>query len=886
MDDNEARYPVSGFENRFDTKPKRQDVSWEKWVQVLSRRDVRAEKDGKLFSPAAYAPLGRRSNEAVECLSMLVIDLDGCGFREVEAAFASRDLACVAYTTHSHTEDKPRWRVVAPLDRRVSPDGWREWYEATCTMLVGGYWDRSCSDPARMHYLPSCPESRKSLAQTVVLAGDPIEADLTPYRILPPESEIRETASSIDRLLRGHVPDGEKHNTLRSAVRAMRGRGYAIEAARLVVDQVLRRWESEGRLERPFAAERKSWDRDLDKVWAKFSPDEPDEEERPSVCCNGQELYLALTEVRQGVESVKDQATLFVSSGRVVSVVETDEGGVRLEEAGGAAAAAELSRLVRFYKVSSKGDVSNCYPPKELVAAWLESPDHGDLRRISMVCPGPTMRRDGTFATAPGYDDASCWFLSAGYGRFDFLTGESPAESIEWLDRELFGDFGFVDAASRANAFALMFLPFVRALVDGPTPMHLVQAPTQGSGKGKLLQACLMPYFGREVSLTPVPRDEDEMRKKIATALFSGARVVAFDNVVRKFESESLDAALTSSVYEDRKLGSSSALAAKNLAVWCATLNNPTLSTDLARRSCTIVIDPNVERPWERTSFRHPHLERWIKDNLFAIRQRVLNVLAGWSAVGMTHGSSIPIGSFESYAHVLGGILASCGVEGFLANHSQAFDAMAEESAAWGHLLERLSETCGHRFSTSDVWNELTEEGHRHEVVKSILGDGSDGSIKRRLGWKLKQIEGRVLGGFRLVRLGMFAGAMTYRVAEVENGEKPTKKPTNAFEPGNGPHGGFLGDGSEETHQGGRLENGPLVGFGGFQSLPRVSKIQNNTYKDAYTHVGNGETNPPKPTTHQEPASGQPADPEQDLTDPFSAASIAADEEGVDLDDI
>jgi hypothetical protein len=51
---------------------------------------------------------------------------------------------------------------------------------------------------------------------------------------------------------------------------------------------------------------------------------------------------------------------------------------------------------------------------------------------------------------------------------------------------ELFGDFPFATDADRTNALGALLLPFVRELVDDPTPLHLIEAPSPGIGKGLL----------------------------------------------------------------------------------------------------------------------------------------------------------------------------------------------------------------------------------------------------------------------------------------------------------------------------------------------------------------------------------------------------------------
>ena len=50
-----------------------------------------------------------------------------------------------------------------------------------------------------------------------------------------------------------------------------------------------------------------------------------------------------------------------------------------------------------------------------------------------------------------------------------------------------------MDNADLANAVAAFILRFVRLLIEGPTPLHLIESPTPGSGKGLLADVCNCP---------------------------------------------------------------------------------------------------------------------------------------------------------------------------------------------------------------------------------------------------------------------------------------------------------------------------------------------------------------------------------------------------------
>jgi hypothetical protein len=51
---------------------------------------------------------------------------------------------------------------------------------------------------------------------------------------------------------------------------------------------------------------------------------------------------------------------------------------------------------------------------------------------------------------------------------------------------ELAGDFPFVSDSDRAHWLAALLLPFVRRMINGPTPLHFVEAPCNGAGKSLL----------------------------------------------------------------------------------------------------------------------------------------------------------------------------------------------------------------------------------------------------------------------------------------------------------------------------------------------------------------------------------------------------------------
>jgi putative DNA primase/helicase len=132
---------------------------------------------------------------------------------------------------------------------------------------------------------------------------------------------------------------------------------------------------------------------------------------------------------------------------------------------------------------------------------------------------------------------------------------------------ELLGDFTFKDPASRAHAFAAIVLPFVRQMIDGPTPLHLLDAPVEGTGKTLLASAISLISTGRDAQTIPDAGNEEEWRKRITAILLDAPTFILLDNLNRTPDSSALAAALTTRSWKDRLLGYSKTVNLPNRAV-------------------------------------------------------------------------------------------------------------------------------------------------------------------------------------------------------------------------------------------------------------------------------------------------------------------------------
>ena len=109
-------------------------------------------------------------------------------------------------------------------------------------------------------------------------------------------------------------------------------------------------------------------------------------------------------------------------------------------------------------------------------------------------------------------------------------------------------------------------------------------------------------------------------------------------------------------------------------SVWIATGNNPTVSTEISRRTVRIRLDARFDRPWLRSGFRHQDIRQWAKVHRGELVWASLTIIRAWIAAGRPEGTST-LGMFEQWSKVMGGILQVAGIPGFLGNSVEFYDS-------------------------------------------------------------------------------------------------------------------------------------------------------------------------------------------------------------------
>jgi len=410
----------------------------------------------------------------------------------------------------------------------------------------------------------------------------------------------------------------------------------------------------------------------------------------------------------------------------------------------------ELARLISWYTVTKHGE-RDAEPPtnvvRDLLAFPLEFPE------INSIVQVPTYDQSWQLELIPGYHPVSKNYYVPSVS-INPIPAKPTKQDAQWaldlLLNHVFVDFAFASRADLAHALALTILPFVRSAIKGPTPLHLVEANSQGAGKGLLVKTALSIGLGPGVWSSPtVNGNEDEIRKGITTGLTKGYSVFFMDNLTALF-SPTLAAAITEDGWVDRILGRTDSIEMPINWIWAATGNNLKVSQDFPRRSLLIRLVPAEWKPWRRPdeTFRHPDLRGWVSEHRAELVEAVLILIQSWVAAGKPTVPITPMGSFENWSRVMGSILAFHDVKGFLENREALFDAADATSAMWEEFTSKWWE----RHSDKIVGvSELYEVAKEVESLDIGARTADERAQKMSLGKRLQQQLDRIYGDYQIL---------------------------------------------------------------------------------------------------------------------------------------
>lgn len=176
--------------SRMEKKWKNNEISWEDFCKRVSTTQITTEtvdeyrkmsksqqdsiKDVGGFV-AGHLKAGRRKNGTVLCRSMLTLDMDH-GSADIldELDMFNSHKMCI-YSTHKHTPEAPRLRLIMPLTRDVSEDEYPAVARKVAQEIGMDMFDDTTYQPHRLMYWPSTSFNGEYIFR--VMEGDIVDPD-------------------------------------------------------------------------------------------------------------------------------------------------------------------------------------------------------------------------------------------------------------------------------------------------------------------------------------------------------------------------------------------------------------------------------------------------------------------------------------------------------------------------------------------------------------------------------------------------------------------------------------------------------------------------------------------------------------------------------------
>lgn len=415
-----------------------------------------------------------------------------------------------------------------------------------------------------------------------------------------------------------------------------------------------------------------------------------------------------------------------------------------------------ITQSCKLLKVDAEGDLVPAHPTDWAVKGVQHRGTWPGIRFLDGVSSTPILRADGTILTTPGYDQSTGIYLDCGSlvaSVPDNPTRDEAQEAALQL-QDVFADFPFEELHHLSAAVAMVLTPFARQAFRGPAPLFLIDANVRGSGKSLLSDAVGLIVLGDDLPRMSNPEDDDEARKRITSLAIRGDSICLIDNIINEFGGAALDAALTSTRWQDRILGRSEIVDMPLPITWIGTGNNVGLRGDTARRICHIRLNCREERPEDRQGFRHADLRGFVRENRAQLVGAVLTILRAFHVAGRPQANLSGWGSYEGWSSVVRQAVVWLG----LPDPAQGRIELMNRSDTQLQALRQLIE-CWHEVdpqdqgvTTAGLLDLLSRNRDGYHGVREALLEMCGGTADklpgvRAVGNKLRHIRGRIIGG-------------------------------------------------------------------------------------------------------------------------------------------
>jgi hypothetical protein len=522
------------------------------------------------------------------------------------------------------------------------------------------------------------------------------------------------------------------------------------------------------------------------------TPGQPPPDQRPDIII-GPDITRIVDEVQTALLGLPDAPVLYQRARRLCVIargvkppkwlhrpqdipVSIEASSAHLWElAGQAAKWWKLDKRAKKYELA--------LPPKWFVEA-LQGRDGWPFPVLEGIVCSPTLRPDGSLLGTPGYDPDTGLLLdtnSTTFPRIPFCPTLDNARTAIGHLQQAFIDFPFAESWHFSAALAAVLSLVCRYAIMGNVPLFAIRANTRGSGKSLLADVVSIIGTGRAAPRWPQVTEDEEERKRLLTVALAGYPAIHIDNVTKPLGSPALDLALTAPSFSDRILGKHDSREAPLSMVWLASGNNMQFKGDTARRIVPIDLDPQMERPEERTGFQHNPLTPWVQQERPRLTVAALTIIKAFFEAGCPAQGVTPMGSFEQWSDLIRQALIWAGE----ADPNEGRKDIEAESDPQYERLATLLDAWTQCYPKNDAWTLAQVKGdiqtraalspqppNAWNVLQEALGAfdpryDSKNLNTQVLGYEFRKFQGRTIAGRRFVTAGISHHAQQWAIEQV-----------------------------------------------------------------------------------------------------------------------
>lgn len=422
-----------------------------------------------------------------------------------------------------------------------------------------------------------------------------------------------------------------------------------------------------------------------------------------------------------------------------------------------------LCQVAFWLRVPEDGNSYLINPPPNIAKTILGRFGEWKFPHLSGVILTPTLRNDGTIIEDLGYDEQTRLFLLDKPPMPPLKNEPSKHDALECLNQleTLISGFPFVDEASKSVALSAMITPIIRGACS-VVPMHVISAPTPGTGKSYLLDTISYIALGQPCPIMAAGKTEEETEKRLGAALLSGQSIISIDNLNGDLSGDALCQIIERPFVNVRILGKSEQVTIESRTTLFANGNNIRLTGDITRRAIQCILDAEEERP-EMREFKFDPVEDVMKDRGQFIAH-ILTIVRAYIAAGKPNMIKPKLASFEDWSDLVRSCLVWLGRVDPLDTIEKARqeDPKLNEMKLVFAEIWRVTE--GQDFTVKQLVGLAIEkhggkeEGEKavylqpelKEALTSVAADRRGMICTRRLGHWLSRHKGRICMGLRL----------------------------------------------------------------------------------------------------------------------------------------